>query len=262
MPAPDSKPTPMSVPDTYDALMDTLKWRRSIRKFTDEPVSDEELVKIIDAAHYAMSGANSQPWEFIVIKDKETMKKLREVYEHDDYQFTYWLEQQRDPEFRHPYFNYPPEEIEEQMKRATGWAEASAMIAICYDPRKQWGSVCSARSNLADGSVSVLSCTMGHVSMLTQLAAASLGLSSARIDTNSQDGYRKVLGIPEPVRLYCMVPVGHRAYQPGPPRRLPVEDLIHYEKYDMDKLMKGEDFLNHLRKIRGASKGAYGGKAK
>ncbi len=247
-------------PDTYDALMETLLWRRSIRKFTDEPVSDDELYKIIDAAHYAMSGANSQPWEFIIIKDPETKNKLREVYESDDYNFTYWLEQQRDPEYRHPYFNYPPEEFDDQKVRATGWAEAPAIIAICYDPRKQFGSVLSARANLADGSVSVLSCTMGHVSMLTQLAAASLGLSSARIDTNSQDGYRKVLDIPEPVRLYCMVPIGHRAYQPGPPKRLPTEDLIHHEKYDHSKLMVGAEFLEHLKKIRGQSKGNYGKK--
>lgn len=244
----------------YEDLMELLQWRRSIRKFTDEPVSKDELEKICDAAHYAMSGANSQPWEFIIIQNKDTMQQLREVYEHDDYQFTYWLEQQRDEKYRHPYFNFPPEEIEEQMKRATGWADAPAMIAVCYDPRKQFGSVLSARANLADGSVSVLSCTMGHVSMLIQIAAASLGLSSARIDTNSQDGYRKVLGIPEPVRLYIMVPIGHRAYQPGPPRRLPIEDLIHYEKYDMDKLMVGDDFLKHLEKIRGASKGSYGKK--
>lgn len=251
---------PVETPHTYDALMQTLTWRRSIRKFTDEPVSDEDLLKIVDAARLAMSGANSQPWEFIIIKDKETMRQLREVYVSDDYQFTYWLEQQRDPEYRHPYFNYPPEEIEEQMTRATGWADAPAMIAICYDPRKQFGSVLSARANLADGSVSVLSCSMGHVSMLTQIAAASLGLSSARIDTNSQDGYRKVLDIPEPVRLYCMVPVGHRAYQPGPPRRFPVEDLVHYEKYDHAKLMKGAEFLEHLKKIRGQGKGSYGKK--
>lgn len=250
----------VKAPDTYDALMETLTWRRSIRKFTDQPVSDEDLHKIIDAARLAMSGANSQPWEFIIIKDKETIDKLRQVYQKDDYQFTYWLEQQRDAEYRHPYFNFPPEEIEQQMARATGWGDAPAMIAICYDPRKQFGSVLSARANLADGSVSVLSCTMGGLSMLMHTAAASLGLSSARIDTNSQAGYREVLGIPEPVRLYTMVPIGYRAYEPGPPKRLPVEDLIHYEKYDMDKLMVGEKFLEHLRKIRGQSKGNYGKK--
>lgn len=242
----------------YNELLDLLKWRRSIRGFTDEPVSDEDLFKICDAAHYAMSGANSQPWEFIIIKDKETMHKLRDVYEKDDYQFTYWLEQQRDPKYRHPYFNYPPEDMPGQMARATGWADAPAMIAVVYDPRKQFGSVLSARANLDDGSVSVLSCTMGGLSMTLQLAAASLGLSSARIDTNSQAGYREVLGLPEPLRLYIMVPVGYRAYQPGPPRRLPIEDLVHYEKYDQSKLMVGEDFLEHLLKIRGQSKGSYG----
>lgn len=250
-----------SAPHTYDALMETLQWRRSIRKFTDEPVSEEELLKIADAAHYAMSGGNSQPWSFILIRDPEIMDQLRKVYEHDDYQFTYWLEQQRDPEFRHPYFNYAPEEMAEQMKRATGWADAPAMIAICYDPRKQFGSVLSARANLADGSVSVLSCTMGHVSMLTQLAAASLGLSSARIDTNSQEGYRKVLDLPEPMRLYCMVPVGHRAYEPGPPKRLPLEDMVSFERYDSSKLMEGEGFLEHLKAIRGQARGSYNQKA-
>lgn len=244
----------------YEEFLDLLKWRRSIRSFTDEPVSDEDLYKICDAAHYAMSGANSQPWEFIIIKDKETMQKLREVYEHDDYQFTYWLEQMREPQYRHPYFNYPAEEMPSQMARATGWADAPAMIAVVYDPRKQFGSVLSARANLADGSVSVLSCSLGCLSMTIQLAAASLGLSSARIDTNSQDGYRKVLDLPEPLRLYIMVPVGYRAYQPGPPKRLPIEDLVHYEKYDNSKLLVGEDILEHIKKIRGAAKGAYGQK--
>jgi nitroreductase len=113
---PEERPE-VTAPNTYDALMETLLWRRSIRGFKPDPVSDEDLYKIIDAAHYAMSGANSQPWEFIIVKDPETKQKLREVYEHDDYQFTYWLEQQRDPEFPHPYFNFPPEEIEQQMQK-------------------------------------------------------------------------------------------------------------------------------------------------
>lgn len=247
----------MAAPNTYGSLMETLTWRRSIRRFTNQPVADEDLLKICDAAHLAMSGGNSQPWEFMIIKNPETMAKLREVYLHDDYQFTYWLEQQRVPELRHPYFNFPANEMEENAKRATGWADAPAMICLLYDPRKQFGSVLSARANLADGSVSVLSCTMGHVSMLTQLAAASLGLSSARIDTNSQDGYRKVLGIPEPVRLYTMAPVGYRAYEPGPPKRLPLEDLVHYEHYDMDKLLTGDGVLKHIEKIRGQGRSNY-----
>ena len=212
-------------------------------------MADEDLVKICDLAHYAMSGGNSQPWEFIIIKDRDTIDALRRVYEEEDYRFTYWLEQQRDAKYRHPSFNFPAEELEERAHSSTAQLDAPAVIAIVYDPRKQFGSVLSARANLADGSVSVLSCTMGHVSMLLHLAAASLGLSSSRCDTNSQDGYRKVLGLPEPLRLYCMVPIGYRAYEPGAPRRLDTESLIHYEKYDMSRYKSGEQILEHLEQI-------------
>lgn len=51
--------------------------RRSIRKFTDEPVSGEHLEKLLRAAMNAPSACNEQPWEFVVIKDREIFKKIR-----------------------------------------------------------------------------------------------------------------------------------------------------------------------------------------
>ena len=51
--------------------------RRSIRKFTQEPVREEDLERILKAAMRAPSACNEQPWEFIVIRDKETMKKIQ-----------------------------------------------------------------------------------------------------------------------------------------------------------------------------------------
>lgn len=51
--------------------------RRSIRKFTDEVLSQEHLEKLLRAAMNAPSACNEQPWEFIVIRNKETMKKIR-----------------------------------------------------------------------------------------------------------------------------------------------------------------------------------------
>ncbi len=50
--------------------------RRSIRKFKPEPIPKETLLKIVDVARYAPSARNSQPWEFIIITDKDTIKKL------------------------------------------------------------------------------------------------------------------------------------------------------------------------------------------
>jgi len=50
--------------------------RRSIRKFQDRPIEKEKIDKLIRAAMQAPSAANQQPWEFIVVEDKDTLKQL------------------------------------------------------------------------------------------------------------------------------------------------------------------------------------------
>jgi nitroreductase len=52
--------------------------RRSVREFTDKPVSKEDINIILDSGHWAPSGLNNQPWRFIVIRDRETIQKLSE----------------------------------------------------------------------------------------------------------------------------------------------------------------------------------------
>lgn len=57
-------------------VIDTILSRRSIRKFTEEAVDDEDIKTILETGRWAPSGLNNQPWKFIVIKDKGTMKEL------------------------------------------------------------------------------------------------------------------------------------------------------------------------------------------
>ncbi|MBI4682752.1 MAG: nitroreductase family protein [Nitrospirae bacterium] len=58
--------------DTFDLI----KTRRSIRKYTDEPVSNEIINKIIEAGTWAPSGLNNQPWKFAIIKDNDLKVKI------------------------------------------------------------------------------------------------------------------------------------------------------------------------------------------
>ena len=60
--------------------MDNILSRRSIRKFLDKPVSDEQITAILRAAMSAPSAANLQPWEFIVVKDKELLSQVPEIH--------------------------------------------------------------------------------------------------------------------------------------------------------------------------------------
>lgn len=52
----------------YDDLIELFKDRRSIPKFKSDPIPDEYVDKIIEAARFAPSGFNTQPWEFVLIK--------------------------------------------------------------------------------------------------------------------------------------------------------------------------------------------------
>jgi nitroreductase len=57
-------------------VFEAIKRRRSGRAYTDEKVSEEDVERLIDAARWAPSAGNIQPWEFVVVKDAETKRKL------------------------------------------------------------------------------------------------------------------------------------------------------------------------------------------
>lgn len=63
-----------------DAVEENIRNRRSIRKYSDKEIPDEYVDKLLRAAMQAAgSRMGAEPWEFIVVKDKETIKKLSEV---------------------------------------------------------------------------------------------------------------------------------------------------------------------------------------
>jgi nitroreductase len=60
-------------------VFEAIKKRRSVRAYADEKVSEEDVERLIDAARWAPSAGNIQPWEFVVVKDVETKRKLSEA---------------------------------------------------------------------------------------------------------------------------------------------------------------------------------------
>lgn len=57
-------------------LTEAIRADRATRQFTDEPVSDEELETVLDLARQSGSGKNTQPWEFVVLRDRERLARL------------------------------------------------------------------------------------------------------------------------------------------------------------------------------------------
>jgi nitroreductase len=60
-------------------ILEVIRSRRSIRKYEPDPISEEEINKILEAGRWAPSADNSQPWRFIVLRSEEVRKKLADV---------------------------------------------------------------------------------------------------------------------------------------------------------------------------------------
>ncbi|MCS7102779.1 MAG: nitroreductase family protein [Candidatus Korarchaeum sp.] len=65
-----------------ESCLNLLLTRRSVRKFEGREVSDEDIRRMLDAARYAPSARNSQPWEFVVVKDKRLIEELGRVHKY------------------------------------------------------------------------------------------------------------------------------------------------------------------------------------
>ena len=71
-------------------LLTVIKKRRSVRVYKAGKVSDKQLEAILEAARWAPSGANTQPWEFVVTRDKKKMQRCREIF------YNEWQERKRE----------------------------------------------------------------------------------------------------------------------------------------------------------------------
>src|SRR3990172_12013228 len=110
-----------------DDFIELARARRSVRRYKPDPVQDEAINKILEAARWAMSGANAQPWEFIVIKDEDTRAKIFELYR-EHRKFVDTVERTRIEEIRQPVIGTLDEGF-------PMFRDAPVIIAVCGDVR-------------------------------------------------------------------------------------------------------------------------------
>ena len=242
--------TVISSPATqdYDLLLDLVKTRASIRKLKPDPIPEDAIQKILEVGRFAMSGANGQPWEFIVVTDPQIKKQLFQAYTEINADFIYWMEQQRVFELRHPSYQMTADEIVQRQRQSAGWSEAPALIVVLGDGRRQWATVQGAhtfgrhQTHLWDG--------LANTSMLMHLAAAALGLDSQHVTIHIEDPFKRILGVPDLLTLVLIMPIGYPAVEPKTGVRRPLADMVHYDRYDMSKYMTNEQAVQYLYDLR------------
>jgi nitroreductase len=230
--------------ELIDGFLDVLKRRRSIRSgfMKDAPVSDELIQTILEAARWAPSAGNSQPWEFLVIRDLETREKIVEIFK----------AQMREKI-----------EIEEaargQRRRVNAgldFRHAPVHILVLGDPRTN--DAYPMRTKL-DKWESHFHSSLANCVLQMLLAAEVSGLSSMYVSDVASPYFsvmlKSILGIPDPLQIYHLLPLGFAKRSPSihHPRRA-LAQMVHYECYDHSKF-RGEPELQEFMKtmsIRGS----------
>jgi 5,6-dimethylbenzimidazole synthase len=242
----------------YEMLMDLLLRRMSVRRFKPDPLPDGAIERILEAGRWAMSGANGQPWEYIVVTDPSVKEDLYQLYEEQLMNYNFWMEQLRMPELRHPAFQQTGS-CEEQLKKIkarSGWGTAPALIVVLGDGRRQWATVMGGhtfgrhQSHLTDGLAN--SCTLMH------LAAAALGLGSQWVTLQIEDGFKRLLNVPDVMTLHSIIAVGY----PDVPRRegvrRPLDEIVHQNRYGLSRHMSDQQIVEYIRDLRTKTGPKYG----
>ena len=190
-------------------FFDVVRSQRGTAYYRPDPVPDDVLQQILEAATRAPSGSNRQPWRFIVLRDREVKRRMGELY----------LEAQG---------------------RMTGGTSASApgetpahfsgamedvpvLVMCCVERWKMRGSESYRGASIYPAAQNLM------------LAAAAFGLGT-RLTTVWQHCYEDVaalLGVPDDWEMMALIPIGY----PAPPdhlggsRRKPVSEVTFYDRW-------------------------------
>ena len=186
---------------SLEAVERLMSRQRAIRYFTNEPVEDALIERLLAAATGAPSARNAQPWRFIVIRDPDTKAKLGGIFDELGQQF---------------YGANAPER--------TPWAEVPVLIAITSEYTFGQGT---------DAAYAALGASIYPAVQNLLLAAQAAGLGTVLTTRwKAREGeLRPILGLPENMAVHAIIPMGWPDRKYGRNRRKPVAEVTFRERF-------------------------------
>ncbi len=166
-------------------VIEAIQTRRSIRKYKDEPVPDEDLKQILEAARKAPSAGNKQPWRFVVVRDAIKRNKLGEI-----------------------------------ARRQTWISDANVIVAaLSMDPNDP-----SVYERWVERDV------MTAVEHMV-LSAWELGYGTCWIGAFTEEKVKRLLEIPDEMKVICLLPIGVPDAEPKDRKREDFHEIFYGEEY-------------------------------
>ena len=240
----------MAAPTSDARLFDVMYTCRAMRRLKPDPVPEETLLALVDAALHAPSGSNAQNWRFVIVRDVAQKERMRVIWRKT---WGFYLDAfaKADPR--------PGEDLaaRDRMLAAATWqldhfVEIPAFVCVCVARDELMAKAMSAPSTLVKlvrhfgiGTVARLMAGMARTGGIADgataypavqnllLAARALGLGA--VLTTQQffvpGEFERVLGLPSTVTLAAIVPVGWPAGKFGPVSRPAPQAVVSWDRY-------------------------------
>lgn len=178
------------------SFMETVMARRSIRRFESRAIEDEKLTRILEAARWTPSWANTQCWELVAVENPEVLEQIGA-------------------------------ELSPKNPATLAITKGPLTLAICAEKKKS-GFYKGVPSTKFDD---WLMFDLGLMTQTICLAAHEEGLGSVIVGAFNHDKVKALLGLPEQYEVVALLPMGYPDHAPSPPKRRELSDFLHKEKF-------------------------------
>jgi len=209
-------------------IYDAIYSRRDVRHFRPDAVSDEVLLRILDAAHHAGSVGFMQPWNFVVIRDVEMKEKVRDVF-------------LREKERAAANYTGERRALYDSLKLA-GIVDAPVNIAVTCD-RGRRGPAVLGRNTMPDTDLYSTCCALQNL----WLTARAEGLGVGWVSILDPAEVKRLLAIPKEIVLVAYLCVGYPVQWGDEPElqrvgwehRTPLEEVVFFESWQSRTALLG-----------------------
>jgi len=183
-------------------LMPAIKGRRAVRRYKTDPVSDEDVEFVLEAARWAPSWANTQCWRFIVVRDPQLKERLSNVLK---------LKENRG---------------------ARALMDAPVVIVACAELGKSGYRRGKLETDKGDWFMFDTALAMQNLT----LAAHSIGLGTVHLGLFDAKEVAKILDVPDGAVVVEMTPLGYPDGQPIGPGRKELSQIVSKDKFDKSQI--------------------------
>jgi nitroreductase len=184
------------------SIIDQLKRVRCVSEFEDRGIDDATLATIVEAASWAPSASDAQPWEIIAVRDCDNKEAMAETL------------------------------LDSLLRPGVGGAEqrrwvveSPLLLVVCLDhmrAKARFGEIGEQLFGIQDTGMAILA---------VRLAALEHGVKSCLIREFDRGRMAELLELPRHVRPLILMAMGYSPVEPGRKPRLLLEDYLHYEKW-------------------------------